>query len=84
MKGQKELGIKCGKGKGKEGERHFSASVMNSPSALCKGRHGHCVGLRKDHPPWHISTEFVRYMTMYTVCFLYRGIPYTCIPSNRL
>ena len=28
---------KCGKGKGKEGERHLLASVMNSPSAFVHG-----------------------------------------------
>ena len=41
VKHQKIFG-KCEKGKGKEGERHLSASVVNSPSALYKGRrHDH-------------------------------------------
>ena len=40
-------------------ERHFSASVMNSPLVLRKGRRGICVGLYKGHPPWHIRTKFV-------------------------
>ena len=73
LKDQKEFGNKCEKGKGKEGERRLSASVMNSPSVVCMGRRGHCVGLCKGHPPWHIPTEFVWYMTMYTVCFYTRG-----------
>ena len=47
-----------------------------APCHLCKGRRGHCVGLCKGHPPWHIPTEFVWYMTMYTVGFLYTGILY--------
>ena len=75
---ESEFGNKCEKGKGKEGERRLSASVMNSPLPLilCKGRRGHCVGLCKGHPPWHIPTEFVWYMTMYTVSFSYTGILY--------
>ena len=72
MKDHREFGDKCEKGEGKDGERHLSASVMNTPQDLYKGRHGYCVGLCKGHPPWHIPTEFVWYMTMYTVCFLYR------------
>ena len=32
--------------------------------------------LCKGHPPWHKPTEFVWYMTMYTVCFLYKEIQY--------
>ena len=60
------------------GERHLSASVMNSPSALRKGRHGHCVDLCKGHPPWHIPTELVWYMAMIIVCFLYSSIAVGC------
>ena len=62
-KGSERIWNKCEKGKGKEGERLLSALVMNSYSALCKGRRDYCVGLCKGHPPWHISTEFVWYMT---------------------
>ena len=74
--GLEKIWNKCEKGKGKEGERRLSASVMNTPCHLCKGRRGHCVGLSKGHPPWHIPTEFVWYMTMYTVRFLYKQILY--------
>ena len=34
VKDQREFGNKYEKGKGKEGERHLSASVMNSPSTF--------------------------------------------------
>ena len=37
VKDEREFGNKCEKGKGKEGERHLSASVMNSPSAFVQG-----------------------------------------------
>ena len=36
---------KCGKGKGKEGERRLSASVMNSPSASAQGQAWPLCGL---------------------------------------
>ena len=68
---QKEFGIyECEKGKGKEDVRCLSASVMNSPSPFVQGyirRCGHCVGLCKGHPPWHMPTEFVWYITMYGI-----------------
>ena len=69
--GSERIWNKYEKGKGKESERHLSASVMNNPRHLYKGRRGRCVGLWKGHPPWHIPTEVVLYMTMYTVSFLY-------------
>ena len=34
---ESEFGNKCEKGKGKEGERRLSASVMNSPSPFVQG-----------------------------------------------
>ena len=61
---------KCEKEKGKEGERHLSVSVT-APRHLCKGRCGHYVGLCKGYPPCYIPTEFVWYMTMYTVSFFF-------------
>ena len=44
--GSERIRNKCEKGKGKEGERRLSASVMNHPSAF-----GYCVVLCKGHPP---------------------------------
>ena len=38
------------------------------------GRHDHCIGLCNGQPPWCIPTKFVWHMTMYIICFLYRGI----------
>ena len=35
--GSERIWNKCEKGKGKEGERRLSASVMNSPSAFVQG-----------------------------------------------
>ena len=37
VKDQKEFGNKCEKGKGKERERRFLVSVMNSPSTFVHG-----------------------------------------------
>ena len=37
VKDQREFGIECEKGKGKEGERCLSASVMNSSSPFVQG-----------------------------------------------
>ena len=41
---------------------------------LCKSRHGLCVCLCKSHSPWHVCTEFVWYITIHRVCFLYKRI----------
>ena len=58
-------------------ESEFGISVRKEKvKRVREGRCGHCVGLCKGHPLWHIPTEFVWYMTMYTVSFLYKGILY--------
>ena len=39
-------------------------------------------GLCKGHPPWHIPTEFVWYMTMYVYSMLF--VQRNSIPSNKI
>ena len=78
--GSESIWNKCEKGKGKEGERRLSASVMNSH--LCKGRHGHCVA-------WPMQGSLTMAYT-YRVCTVYDHVysmlfvQWNSIPSNKM
>ena len=71
VKDQKEFGINVRKEKVKN-------SVSNGqPLGICQvGVATVLAYARVTHHGTYVPTEFVWYMTMYTVCFLYKGILY--------